>query len=76
MEPSQFLPDGEAKHVMQMNHAKIFDTVFEVASTYYIEDFQKPAGFESFKGSLLAHFRADYKEHPPKQVVIKDWLLN
>jgi hypothetical protein len=69
-------PDQDAQRMMQLNYAKLIDIVLRVGSTFYVEDFGSPHGFESFKGSLLAHFKAEFKSQAPRAIVIRDWILN
>ena len=69
-------PNAESARQMKLDHAKLLDTIFDVAATYYLDDFALPTGFASFKGSLLARYKADFKDVSPRDIAIRDWVMN
>lgn len=67
------------KKNLVMNHARVLDTVFEVSSEFYVEDFTEPSakqGFSQFKSKLTDHLRTKFASLAPKGVVIQEWFLN
>lgn len=70
-------PSDESKKLMELNRAKTMDRIFEVASQFYVEDFDSvETGSDQFKKRLLALLEKDFKTLSPRQVVFKDWLIN
>lgn len=72
-------PSADAKHVMELNRAKVIDGIFEVGGDFSLEDFQAPLaakGFERFKSQLKARLTKQLKGEAPRNVVLKDWVMN
>jgi hypothetical protein len=69
-------PNPESHRLMELNHAKILNTLFETASTFYVEDFETPTGHQSFKGALQANFKVIFKDQSPRDIAFRDWVIN
>lgn len=72
-------PTEECKKNLVLNHAKVLDSVFEVSSDFYVEDFSdKDAtqGFAHFKSKLADQLKTKFASLAPRGVVIQDWFLN
>lgn len=70
------MPSKEAIREMELNRAKLMDILLEVAGQFYIEDFNEPIGFETFKGTLLGRYREAFHQKSPTEIAIRDWLLH
>jgi len=72
-------PDEESKHVMEMNRAKIITGIFEAGGDIYIEDLTAPLaaqGFEKFKSQVKIKLTEYFKSKGPRNVLIKEWVMN
>lgn len=69
-------PSAEAKHDMVLNRAKLLDSVFEVASQFYLEDFQSGNGLTRLKAALKKNYDEYFKSQSPREIAINDWAMN
>lgn len=72
-------PTEESKKTLAMNRAKLLDSIFVVGSSFYLDDFTgKDAlkGFEKFKTQLLEKYQADFQAQAPREISLKDWIVN
>lgn len=65
----------EIHRMMELNRAKLLDEIFEVASKFYIEDFESPDGFSKFKQTLQASYLEHFKQGAPREIAIKNWYI-
>ncbi len=71
--------DEPCKKNLLLNHAKVLDTIFEVSSNFYVEDFVHPEankGFSKLKSKLTEDLQKKFADLAPKGVVIQDWFMN
>lgn len=64
---------------MELNRAKLINTIFEVGSDFYVEDFEAPlakTGFKRFKDKLLEKTTEFFGKQGPHVIVFKDWVMN
>ena len=72
-------PDEESKKAMTLHRARLLDTIFEVGSNFYIEDFTPTSAvksFDRFKGGIRDSYAKFFKSQAPRDVVLKDWFVN
>lgn len=69
-------PSKDAQTMMGLHRAKILNTINEVAIQFTIDDFKTPLGLQTFKGALKANYKAIFRENAPREIVIRDWLMN
>jgi len=69
-------PTKKSRDSMTLHRAKLLDTIFEVASQFYVEDFQTPKGFENFKKKLIASYKKHFEILSPREIAIRDWFMN
>lgn len=71
--------DEPCRKNLILNHAKVLDTLFEVGSDFYIEDFQKSdanKGFARFKSKLTEQLNKKFAHLAPRGISINDWNMN
>jgi len=71
--------DEACKKNLVLNHAKVLDTLFEVGSDFYVEDFQAAEaskGFARFKTKLTEQLTKKFSHLAPHGVAIHDWNMN
>ncbi|MFM8316191.1 MAG: hypothetical protein ACKOA8_18070 [Deltaproteobacteria bacterium] len=71
--------DEKCKRNLALNRAKVLDTIFEVSSEFYIEDFTQSdanKGFSEFKSKLTSQLQTKFASLAPKGIMIQDWFLN
>lgn len=69
----------ECKHMLELHRAKIINGIFEVGGEFYTDDFSAPLakeGFEKFKGGIRSKLSEYFHSQAPREVVIKDWVMN
>jgi len=72
-------PNESCKKNLTLNHAKVLDTLFEVGSDFYVEDFSAPEahkGLTRFKSKLTEQLQKRFAQLAPKGVSIQDWFMN
>jgi hypothetical protein len=72
-------PDEACKKNLLLHHAQILDTIFEVGSEFFVEDFVYPSateGFSRFKSKINLQLEKKFANLAPKSVVIQDWFMN
>ena len=69
-------PTPDIRKQMELHRAEMLNAIFEVAAQFYIEDFTSERGFKNFKAQLTAHFHTIFKGNGPREISIKDWVLN
>lgn len=72
-------PSEESKKLLTMNRAKLLDTIFVVGSGFYLDDFkgsEATKGFEKFKTQLLQKYQGEFQAQAPKEISLKDWIVN
>jgi flagellar basal body-associated protein FliL len=65
----------EVLQSLEMYRAKILDVLYETANTFVIEDFKDAEGFDRFKITLMGKLHEKLPK-APRQIVLKDWLIN
>lgn len=66
------------KKNLTLHHAKVLDTVFEVSSEFYIEDFSHPnstKGFAKFKSRISDELSKKFASQSPSEISIQDWFM-
>ncbi|NBW98584.1 hypothetical protein EBR03_03335 [bacterium] len=72
-------PNEESHKSMVLNRAKLLDTIFNVGSDFYLEDFEGPKTAESltaFKKRLPEKYQTEFSSRGPSEIVLKDWIVN
>ncbi|MFM8270568.1 MAG: hypothetical protein ACKN9V_10300 [Pseudomonadota bacterium] len=72
-------PSEEAHKTLSMNRAKLLDAIFVVGGNFYLDDFQgekAPKSFEKFKKDLLEKYKSDFHAEAPREIALKDWVVN
>lgn len=72
-------PTEEAHKTLAMNRAKLLDAIFVVGGSFYLDDFQgekAPKTFEKFKKDLLEKYKAEFHAEAPREISLKDWVVN
>jgi hypothetical protein len=69
-------PNQAAQHAMELNHAKLLDTVLQVGNRFYLEDLSDGTGLEAFKARLLAKLEERFRADAPRRIWVRDWLVN
>lgn len=70
------LVDEETKRWWEVNRPQIADVMLEVGHRFRYEDFRDPKGYDKFKKQLKVEYKKAFKNFAPRDVVIKDWILN
>ncbi|MFM8316441.1 MAG: hypothetical protein ACKOA8_19345 [Deltaproteobacteria bacterium] len=71
-------PTEACKKNLTLHHAKVLDTVFEVSSEFYIEDFSQPnvtKGFARFKSKISEELSKKFASLSPSEISIQDWFM-
>jgi len=72
-------PNEESHKILAMNRAKLLDAIFVVGGNFYLDDFQgekAPKSFEKFKKDLLEKYQAEFHAQAPREIALKDWVIN
>jgi len=72
-------PNEEAKKTLTMNRAKLLDAIFVVGSGFYLDDFngqEASKSFDRFKTQLLEKYQSDFHAQAPREIALKDWIVN
>jgi hypothetical protein len=70
--------DEACKKNLLLNQAKLLDTIFEVSSDFYIEDFvqlEATKGFTRLKSKIVEQLDKKFAALAPKTVSIQDWYM-
>jgi hypothetical protein len=70
--------DEPCKKNLLLNQAKLLDSIFEVSSNFYIEDFVHPnanQGFSRLKSKIVEELDKKFAALAPKGVSIQDWYM-
>lgn len=70
------LPSKDSKRLMELNRAKILNTIHEVGSRFNLEDFQYPGIYGDFKSALLAQLQKEFGAEAPSALSIREWVIN
>lgn len=68
-------PSEESRARMALNRAKLMNTVNEVAGQFVLDDFAASTGFATFKGALQANYKTLFGKDAPRQIAVKDWVM-
>lgn len=63
------------KRAMELNRARLLDTLFETATRFYLEDLQGPEGLSPFKTAIVSDLRGAFGELSPREIAIRDWVI-
>ena len=69
-------PNERSYRAMELNRAKLLDTIYTVASNFYLEDFDSTNGIQNFKKSLISSYNKYFRELAPRRLTINDWVIN
>lgn len=72
-------PNETAFKAMTLNRAKLVDSIFDIGGNFYLEDFspeKTPETLTKFKAQLLEKYQHSFQAESPRELVIKDWVLN
>lgn len=69
-------PSEKSVHELSLHRAKIMSALNELAVQFNFEDFQSPAGFARFKNAYRDILKGMFHENAPRNIVIRDWLVN
>lgn len=72
-------PNQESHKTLSMNRAKLLDAIFVVGANFYLDDFQGEKAAKSFdklKKGLLEKFKTDFHAEAPREISLKDWVIN
>ncbi|MCB0418714.1 MAG: flagellar basal body-associated FliL family protein, partial [Bdellovibrionales bacterium] len=72
------LPSDEAKRSFAAHRARVLNTVYQVASAFYVEDFspEKGGNYERFKEELRKSLSGEFRAYSPRELAIENWILN
>ncbi|MCB0405741.1 MAG: hypothetical protein KDD51_13245 [Bdellovibrionales bacterium] len=72
------LPSDEAKRSFTAHRARVLNTVYQVASEFYVEDFspEKGGNYDRFKGELQKSLAGQFRAYSPRDLAIENWILN
>jgi flagellar basal body-associated protein FliL len=72
-------PSEKALKNLSMNRAKLVDSVFDVGGNFVLEDFVAPKTPETLtklKTQLLEKYQHSFPDEAPRDLVLKDWVIN
>ena len=70
------LRDEKSRRWMEVNRPQVMDVLLEVGHRFHFEDFQETKGYDKFKKQLKTAYREAFQAYYPREIVIKDWILN
>ena len=68
-------PSAQARHLMELNRARLLDGIFEVSTDFRLEDLTHPGGLKHFKALLEKKYRKVFQDGAPRQIALNDWLI-
>lgn len=72
-------PSEGSQKTLSMNRAKLVDAIFDVGGNFVLEDFATPKTPETLtklKAQLLEKYQHSFPQEAPRDLVLKDWVIN
>lgn len=72
-------PSEGSQKTLSMNRAKLVDAIFDVGGNFVLEDFATPKTPETLtklKAQLLEKYQHSFPQEAPRDIVLKDWVIN
>lgn len=63
------------RRAMEINRARVLNSLYETATKFYVEDFSGPEGLTPFKAAVSAGLRGAFGELAPRAIAIREWVI-